>query len=89
MNVINSYLSTYGLWSAERVWIMGYGRVWSDLAGNRLGGREKVWLIGGYGLSQVLYGCCQASSEKGVLTKLVLSLFQLLIRLALLSTEPP
>ena len=55
MNVINSYLSTYGLWSAERVWIMGYGRVWSDLAGYRLGGREKVWLIGGYGLSQVVW----------------------------------
>ena len=34
---------------------MGYG-IWESLAhlaGNRLGGREKVWVTGVYGLSQV------------------------------------
>ena len=34
---------------------MGYG-IWESLvhlAGNQLGGHEKVWVIGGYGLSQV------------------------------------
>jgi hypothetical protein len=34
---------------------MDYG-VWESLAhlsGNRLGGHEKIWLIGGYGLLQV------------------------------------
>jgi hypothetical protein len=34
---------------------MDYG-IWESLvrlAGNRLGGHEKVWLMGGYGLSQV------------------------------------
>jgi hypothetical protein len=34
---------------------MGYG-IWESLAhlaGNRLGGHEKVWVMGGYGLSQV------------------------------------
>jgi hypothetical protein len=34
---------------------MGYG-IWErlvHLAGNRLGGHMKVWLMGGYGLSQV------------------------------------
>jgi hypothetical protein len=34
---------------------MGYG-VWESLvhlAGNRLGGHEKVWVMGGYGLLEV------------------------------------
>ena len=34
---------------------MGYG-IWESLvhlAGNRLGGHEKVWVTGGYGLLQV------------------------------------
>jgi hypothetical protein len=34
---------------------MGYG-VWESLvhlAGNRLGGQEKVWVTGGYGLLEV------------------------------------
>ena len=34
---------------------MGYGiwESWAHLAGNRLGGHEKVWVTGVYGLSQV------------------------------------
>jgi len=58
---------------------MDYG-IWESLvrlAGNRLGGHEKVWLMGGYGLSQVcvktetthfmanraLFGGCHISSS--------------------------
>jgi hypothetical protein len=42
-------------WVMVRQNSMDYG-VWESLAhlgGNRLGGHEKVWLMGGYGLSQV------------------------------------
>jgi hypothetical protein len=43
------------LWVMVRQIGMGYG-VWESLvhlAGNRVGGHEKVWVMGGYGLLEV------------------------------------
>jgi hypothetical protein len=51
---------------------MGYAEIWESLvhlAGNRLGGHEKVWVIEGYGLSQVW-----VKTETTVFTLVILTL---------------
>jgi hypothetical protein len=61
---------------------MGYG-VWESLvhlAGNRLGGHEKVWVTGGYGLLEVwvkteatvIVNTCTIKKQFGILKTLII-----------------